>query len=207
MTDTTSPTPTRFPDRLQLPVDFDAGLLQRDLQSLSDTEWIDHFVKQNYDGEWSVIALRAPAGARHPIMMIYSDPSARDFENTPVLEARPYFREVLATFACPLLAVRLMQLAPGSVIREHRDHDLRFEDGAVRFHIPITTNAEVDFRLNGQRIVMNPGSAWYLRLSDPHSVANRGACSRVHLVIDAVANGWVEAMLADALSTSMAVAH
>ena len=197
----------RFPDRLQLPFGFDADRLQHDLQSLSGTTWVDHFVKQNYDGEWNVIALRAPAGARHPILMIASDPSARSFENTPILEACPYFRDVLARFACPLLSVRLMQLSPGSVIREHRDHDLCFEDGAVRFHIPITTNAEVDFRLNGRGIVMDAGTAWYLRLSDPHSVANRGACSRVHLVIDAVANTWVETVLDDALSASRSATH
>lgn len=56
------------------------------------------------------------------------------------------------------------------------------------------TNEGVDFRLNGVRCVMPAGSAWYLRLSDPHSVANRGAADRVHLVIDAAVNGWVEAL-------------
>ncbi|WP_448956394.1 aspartyl/asparaginyl beta-hydroxylase domain-containing protein [Labrys neptuniae] len=206
MTGTASPTPMRFPDRLRLPLRFDAALLRRDLDRLAQAEWIDHFVKQNYDGEWSVIALRAVAGASHPVMMIYSDPSARSFVDTPVLEACPYFQEVLAAFGCPLLAVRLMQLSPGSVIREHRDYDLRFEDGAVRFHIPIITNLDVDFRLNGQRVVMDAGTAWYLRLSDPHSVANRGQSSRVHLVIDALADDWVEAMLVDAVAAAMPAA-
>ena len=41
---------------------------------------------------------------------------------------------------------------------------------------------------------MPAGSSWYLRLSDPHSVANRGAADRVHLVIDAVVNDWVPAL-------------
>ena len=47
------------------------------------------------------------------------------------------------------------------------------------------TNERVDFRLNGTRVAMPAGSSWYLRLSDPHSVANRGTADRVHLVIDA----------------------
>jgi hypothetical protein len=42
---------------------------------------------------------------------------------------------------------------------------------------------------------MAPGSAWYLRLSDPHSVSNNGAADRVHLVIDALANDWLAAAL------------
>lgn len=64
----------------------------------------------------------------------------------------------------------------------------------VRIHIPVVTNDGVDFRLNGVRCVMPAGSTWYLRLSDPHSVANRGTADRVHLVIDAAVNGWVEAL-------------
>lgn len=35
---------------------------------------------------------------------------------------------------------------------------------------------------------MAAGSYWYLRLSDPHSVANRGSTDRVHLIIDATVN-------------------
>jgi hypothetical protein len=64
----------------------------------------------------------------------------------------------------------------------------------VRIHVPVVTNDGVDFRLNGVRCAMPAGSAWYLRLSDPHSVANRGAADRVHLVIDAAVNPWIEGL-------------
>ena len=87
-----------------------------------------------------------------------------------------------------------MRLTPGSLIKEHHDNDLAFEQGMVRIHIPVLTNAGVDFRLNGSRVVMPAGSSWYLRLSDRHSVANRGFSDRVHLVIDAVVNDWVAAL-------------
>ena len=138
--------------------------------------------------------MRGPAGATHPIRMIYSDPGCTDFADTPLLAATPYFRAVLAGFACPLQAVGLMRLASGSLIKEHTDLALAFEPGTVRIHIPVTTNAEVDFRLNGVRCTMPAGSSWYLRLSDPHSVANRGMSERVHMVIDAVVNDWVAAL-------------
>lgn len=187
-----------FPDRLRLPLDFDPGRLAADLAAIASAGWTAHFVKQNYDGDWSVIPLRGPAGARHPVQMIYSDPACTDFADTPLLAAAPYLREVLAAFACPLMAVRLMRLAPGSLIKEHRDYDLCFEDGTVRLHVPVVTNDGVDFRLNRVRCVMPAGSSWYLRLSDPHSVANRGPSDRVHLVIDATVNGWVEALFAQA---------
>jgi hypothetical protein len=48
--------------------------------------------------------------------------------------------------------------------------------------------------------MLEAGSAWYLRLSDPHSVANRGTTDRVHMVIDAEVNHWVADALARAAS-------
>jgi hypothetical protein len=185
----------QLPDRLPLPFRFDPDLLLRDLQGLASVGWIEHFVKQNYDGDWSVIPLRAQAGARHPVMMISPNPTATAFEDTPMLHGCPYFREVLAAFACPLNAVRLMRLTPGSVIKEHTDLELSVEEGTARIHIPVTTNADVEFYLNRSRVVMAAGSAWYLRLSDPHSVINKGDTDRVHMVIDATANDWLRAVL------------
>jgi len=191
--------PDLFPDRLRLPLDFDPARLAADMAAIAGGGWIAHFVTQNYDGDWSIIPLRAQAGAAHPVQMIYSNPAATVFEDLPVLGAAPYLCAVLDAFSCPLQAVRLMRLAPGSLIKEHRDHDLRFEDGTVRIHIPVVTNDAVDFRLNGTRCAMAAGTCWYLRLSDPHSVANRGRDDRIHLVIDATVNAWVRALLERAI--------
>jgi hypothetical protein len=66
-------------------------------------------------------------------------------------------------------------------------------------HIPVITNDAVAFVLNRTRVVMEAGSTWYLRLSDPHSVSNAGASDRVHLVIDAVVNDWLAAAFAAAM--------
>jgi hypothetical protein len=190
----------RFPDRLRLPLTFDASRLARDLARLSSVAWTHHYVRENYDGDWSVMPLRSPAGETHPLRMIYADPTARAFADTPLLDGCDYFRHVLASFACPLRVVRLMRLTPGSRIKEHTDVDLAFEAGAVRIHIPVVTNAAVEFYLNGARVALQAGSAWYLRLSDPHRVFNGGDADRVHLVIDADVNDWVEALFESALA-------
>lgn len=190
-----SPLPS-LPDQLLLPLRFDVPRMQADLKRLEAGEWMQHFVKQNFDGDWSIIPLRGTAGATHPVMMMYSDPTCTDFADTPFLARCEYFPEVLAAFPFPLDAVRLMKLTPGSVIKEHRDHDLAFESGAVRIHVPVTTNPGVDFRLNGNRLDLREGTSWYLRLSDPHSVANTGETDRVHLVIDARRSPELEAWIA-----------
>ena len=184
-----------FEDRVKLALKFDPRRLQDDLSRLNEVPWIDHFVQQNYQGSWSAIPLRGPADAEHPIRMIYSDPGCRDFANTPFLNHCDYFREVLDTFRCPLQAVRLMKLTSGSRIKKHRDHDLSAEMGFARLHIPVTSNAKVDFQLNGRRVVLAEGECWYLRLSDLHSVENRGQEDRIHMVIDAEVNPWLYAML------------
>ncbi|PVM86070.1 aspartyl beta-hydroxylase [Caulobacter radicis] len=187
-----------FPDRLKLPLAFDPIRLRADLEALTaDADWIAHFVTQNYDGDWSVIPLRCQAGASHPVMMIYSDPGATAFEDTPFLAPCPYFREVIAAFPFQSTSVRLMKLAPGSVIKTHHDEDLDAGSLLVRFHVPVVTNPDVDFRLNGRRVVMEAGSAWYLKLTDPHSVANHGTEDRVHLVIDGYVNDWVRGLVAE----------
>ena len=191
-----------IPDRLLLPLRFDAAALAADIAALSRADWVRHFVKQNYDGDWDVVPLRAKAGATHPIMMIVSDPGTSEYTDTPLLHACPAIGAALAALACPLLAVRLMRLGPGSVIREHVDPDLDAEQGTVRLHVPLVTNPEVDVRLNGRQVFMEAGSLWYLRLSDPHSVANRGDTERIHLVIDATVNPWLATLLTDAAAAA-----
>lgn len=180
-----------YPDRLCLPLEFEPARLAMAMADLSSVPWTKHFIKHDYEGDWSVIALRSATGVTDPVRMIYSDPNRSDYTDTTALAAAPFFRQVLAAFACPLHSVRLMRLGPGSSIKEHQDYDLSFQHGMVRIHIPVMTNAGVNFRLNSTRVTMPAGSCWYLRLSDPHSVSNGGASDRVHLVIDAVVNDWL----------------
>lgn len=191
-------------DRLQLPFRFDAAAMQADLRRIEDAAWVRHFVTQNYEGDWTVLPLRAPATATHPVQMIYSDPACSEYADTALLAACPSIAAALTAFDCPLESVRLMRLGAGSIIKTHRDHDLDVEHGRVRLHIPIETNPDVDFRLNGERVALGEGECWYLRLSDPHSVANRGLRDRIHLVVDAIVSPWLHEQLerADAAAGS-----
>lgn len=184
-----------FPDRVLLPLEFDAARMAADLAALGDAPWTLHFVPQNFDGDWSAMPLRAPADAEHPIQMIYSRPNARDFADTPMLARAPYLQQVIAAFECPVRCVRLMRLTPGSAIREHCDPDLAPEFGWARIHVPIATNDETTFFLNRIPLWMGPGETWYLRLADPHRVENRGGTDRVHLVLDVEVNDWLVAQL------------
>lgn len=191
-------------DRVQLPLSFSAARLQNDLGKFQDSEWIRHFVEQNYEGNWLIIPLRGPEGETHPIRQSYSDPACEAFCDTEFLARTHYLPTVLKAFKCPLLSVRLMRLSPGSHILEHRDHGLDGALGTLRLHIPIVTNPGVEFRLNGSAVALREGECWYLRLTDPHSVANNGTSDRTHLVIDAQVNGWLRSLIEEATMGSSA---
>lgn len=191
-----------FPDRLQLPFQFDSTQLANDLATLKDVPWTNHFVRQNYEGNWSAKPLRSGKGETHPVRMIYANPTCTEFVDTAHLARTPYFQQVLATFQCPLRCVRLMRLTPDSHIKEHCDPDLDFDSGQVRLHVPVLTHDAVEFYLNQKRVLLPTGTCWYLRLSDPHRVSNPGPTDRVHLVIDAYVNDWLRDVFTRAAGTS-----
>jgi len=186
-----------LPDALKLPFQFDVAKIQADFANILANEFVPHFNTAFYQGDWSAVPLRSVGGRTD---QIYPDPTAKNkFADTPLLARCPYIREVLDAIRCPQQAVRFLRLKVGSVIKEHRDHELGFEDGEVRLHIPVITNPQVEFVLNQIRVVMNEGECWYLNVNQPHRVANRGYADRIHLVIDCVVNDWLrEVMLATA---------
>lgn len=184
-----------LPDRIRLPMDFDPAPLAADLAAFAEADWTRHFIRDNYEGDWSAIPLRAAAGETHPIRLIGQQRFELEFVDTGFLARAPAAAAALARFQCPLKAVRLMRLAAGSAIREHVDPGIDAAEGWARIHVPILTGPEVVFLLAGRRVDMTPGSAWYLRLEEPHAATNDGTGPRVHLVIDAVVNDWLLAML------------
>ena len=175
----------------KLPFNFDPEPLRRDLELIAPSEWVPHFNTGYYDGDWSGVALRSVGGAQS---QLYPDPSAR-FADTPVLAECLNIQKALAAFDCPLESVRLLKLGAGSTIREHTDLNLSFEDGTMRVHIPLTTNEKVDFYVNNEKLMMNPGEAWYINFNLPHRVNNKGQTDRIHLVLDCVVNEWLNAVI------------
>ncbi len=177
---------------MKLPFLFDAERLQADAAQFGNSEWIPHFNIHNYEGEWSVVALRAVKGSNMPI---YPDPNAPEgYVSTQMMARCNYVPDLLKSFQCELQTVRFLKLAAGSNIRRHRDYDLGLEDGFVRIHIPVVTNDDVDFVLDGEPLSLREGETWYLNVNFYHSVNNNGKTDRIHLVIDCVVNDWLRSL-------------
>lgn len=180
----------------KLPLSFDAHPLKSDLGLIQSDEWSTHFNTQYFEGEWTGVALRSVNGLS---TQLYPDAhAAGPVKDTAILERCSNIDRALASFECPIRSARLLKLAPGSHIQEHRDYDLSFEDGEIRLHIPIITSPEVEFFLDGYRIEMNAGECWYLDLNLPHAVINRSSIDRIHLVIDCEVNDWLRELLVSA---------
>jgi Aspartyl/Asparaginyl beta-hydroxylase len=190
------------PDRARLPLQFDVTTMAAEVTAIPVSAWAPHFNTATYEGEWSGVALRSMGGKS---TQLYPGATADGaFTDTELLDALPAHRHALAQFRCPLLAARLLALAPGAVIKEHSDYRLSWTDGEVRVHVPVLSADGVEFFLNGQAVDMKPGEAWYLDLSLPHRAANRSKSMRVHLVLDCIVDEWLASLVISSIATAIA---
>lgn len=177
---------------IKFPFVFDVKKLQNDLGKILNKNWVDHYNTSDYSGKWTSVALMSQNGRSDAI---YAVPNGSEkLVATEILNSCTYFKEILDGFLFDKTAVRLLQLAVGADIKPHSDNCLGYEDGSFRLHIPIVTNNEVEFILDGTRLIMNEGECWYIDANFIHSVANRGTQDRIHLVIDGIRNEWTDAL-------------
>jgi hypothetical protein len=79
--------------------------------------------------------------------------------------------------------VMLARMAPGGVIHPHRD-----ENPAAKWphkvHIPLQTNDNVDFYVDGVRYHFAEGEVVEVNNMGVHAVENRGLTDRIHLIFE-----------------------
>lgn len=178
-----------------LPFTYDPQLLEADLQKCLGENWSGHFHSEDFSGTWESISLRSVSGRADDIR---SHPDASKYRDTPLLETCTYFRSIIDAFQCEKESIRLLNLAPGSVIHEHTDPGGGYADGLLRLHIPVRTNDRILFLVDQHPLKMLPGECWYADFSLPHSVRNDGDTGRIHLIIDGVRNDWTDQLFAEA---------
>lgn len=171
-------------------IDIDPGPVAAEVAALPDHAWVPHFNHAVYEGDWSGVALRSIGG--DPSRIYPDTTQEHEWLATPWLARCPSTAAVLARFGCPLTSVRFLRLGPGSTIRPHHDAALGFRHGEVRLHLPIVSDDAVSFWLDDEPIDMRPGECWYLNLDLVHRAANEGAHARIHLVVDATVDPWLE---------------
>ena len=84
-----------------------------------------------------------------------------------------------------LIRAMVARLRPGGKIMPHVDKHPSFHAGH-RIHVPLTTNSRVRFVIDGVPRQFEPGQAYEINNQKAHSVANKGATDRLHLIFDYV---------------------
>jgi hypothetical protein len=176
----------------KLPFRFAPPLLRSDLDAIADAEWVPHFNRADFDGEWSGVALRSLTGR---VQDISARGSPDDFYDTELMTRCPHLRAVVESFPFPKKAVRLLRLHAGSRVKEHRDQDLGLADGELRIHVPVETNEHVEFIVANRMLPLKEGETWYIDFSQPHRIVNGGSTPRTHLIIDGHLNDWANEVL------------
>jgi hypothetical protein len=176
------------------PIRFDVERMRADLARLTSGEgWLEH-----YDGglstDFRAILLKSKNGETSGPQSQLPSWDFADFKRTIYVDRLPYFRELMDRLLCPQGRMRILRLAPGCVIGEHRD--VGAEVGCVAFrqvrlHVPIITNDRVTFFVGGEKIKMQAGHLYYVNFSKRHYVRNDGTEARIHLVMDLKVNDWL----------------
>ncbi|NES81086.1 MAG: aspartyl/asparaginyl beta-hydroxylase domain-containing protein [Moorea sp. SIO1G6] len=173
---------------VKLPVELDETRLLSDFQNVYETfQGTQHSVSHHHDGGWTAIGLVTSGGD------VYEDRSIRKvgkpYIPTPALELCPYIKELLDNLPCEKHRVRFMALAPGTKIKWHYDGKDSIDYGRVgRFHIPIITNPNIEFKICSNVCQWVAGNLYYGDFSFPHTVKSNWDKVRVHLVLDLTPN-------------------
>lgn len=161
---------------IQLPLTFDAALLQAEIDSLGESVWRPH--PQGYAGNSAL-----------PLIAVEGDPSSDSISGpmrpTPHLEACPYLRQVLASLGATWGRSRLMRLSGHAEVPRHADLAYYWRD-RVRVHVPIRTQPSVRFQCGDDEVNMAEGECWIFDTWQPHRVINANPDQRIHLVADTV---------------------
>ena len=83
-----------------------------------------------------------------------------------------------------------VKLAAGKKINEHSDNGL-YLNTIKRHHIPIVTNDEVWFYVDGEKKNLKTGEIWEIDNTKLHKVENLSNEDRVHLIVDILPNDFV----------------
>jgi Aspartyl/Asparaginyl beta-hydroxylase len=178
--------------------------------------WAIHYSSYNKRQSWTAFCLRGYDAEDAEFIIKPTEMSkAWKAANPGRLMATPAWTNVAATFpdTCQFLnlipgqleRVRFMRLRKdGGELTRHADitdRDAGIANGKIaRLHVPIHSNASVQFRAWTARGVeqteyLAPGGLWYLDQRKPHAVVNPSGHDRVHLVIDVVSSSALRQFL------------
>ena len=100
----------------------------------------------------------------------------------------PLMDQIIARWYPPggrIIRAMIARMPPGARIDPHHDAHPSFACGH-RIHVPIDTNPRVRFTVDGRPFNLQAGRVYEINNLKVHSVINKGATDRTHLIFDYV---------------------
>ena len=161
---------------VQLPLQFDAEVLAREIAAFRDEDWHEH--PQKYPGNLFL-----------PLIAVDGNPAIESFAGvmrpTPYLLRCPYLMQVLSSIGAVWGRTRLMKLVGNAEVTPHFDINYYWRARA-RVHVPVLTKPTVRFLCGDAEVNMGPGECWIFDTWREHQVINADESERIHLVADTV---------------------
>jgi LPS sulfotransferase NodH len=172
---------------IQLPLQFDAEVLAREVAPFGESQWREH--PQKYPGNLWL-----------PLIAANGDPDNDSFAGamrpTSHLLQSPYLMQVLSRIGAVWGRTRLMKLTTGAEVSAHFDVNYYWRERA-RVHVPIVTKPTVRFVCGEREVNMQPGECWIFDTWRTHYVINESDDERIHLVADTVGSDEFGELLRD----------
>lgn len=161
---------------VQLPLQFDAGVLAQEIAGFGQGHWREH--PQKFTGNLWL-----------PLLAVNGDPDNDSFAGpmrpTSYLLQCPYLMQVLSRIGAVWGRTRLMKLTGHAEVNPHFDLNYYWRARA-RVHVPVVTQPSVRFVCGEGEVNMAPGECWIFDTWRTHRVINGSDRERIHLVADTV---------------------
>ena len=165
---------------------FDVSLLKDKCMSL-DKEWLLDQSRQNMeypDRRNPHLYTNTHIIQDNPLSWNNGEPFSPVLKNKDLYDiVLPIIRELEYRMCGKAARVLLIRLNANKDVTEHTDSG-NYLNTVRRFHIPIITNENVFYTVNGEKINMKEGDCWEINNRRPHSVDNASDEDRIHLLID-----------------------
>jgi len=168
------------------------------LHKVYDVSPISEYVSM-YDKEWTLNTMRQNTTIHHTKTFTYfinmfpidwkpGNPYTPSFEckdETLWSMIKPIIKDMEINVDGSVGRVLLIKLGSNKNITPHKDKG-NYLLNARRFHLPIITNPNVNFYVDGELKNLKVGECWEINNAKEHMVINEGQTDRVHLLFDII---------------------
>lgn len=164
---------------------FDVGLIREKILRIPQAKWLESERERRFDVHRDTQALLCVHFEDHK----YKRPEIRELYHELKEELKPLLGHIADFYQDNGFVTRLIfaRLLAGGKIPKHADGGFSLLN-SHRVHIPIVTNTENIFFVNGEEKNMRVGEMWEINNELVHMVENRSDEDRIHLIVDWMPN-------------------